>query len=186
MSALMLVLPLVHATSSSTSIATAAVAVEARKAPHRLHLVRACASVAAPYRAAQPLRPMPQFAFYRKYTEAMLKRYQTMSMESGRVPSLLGQDLFRGRVSSCRVTGFDDVVIYVHDVGRCLAKLSEGQQYLVRRIALEGYTQGETAALSGISLRTVIRHYNEALDRLTRMLLERGLLETAKEANYTA
>jgi hypothetical protein len=53
----------------------------------------------------------PEMAFYRKYTEAMLQRYVRMSMEAGKVPSLLGQEMFRGRVTSYRVESFDDVVI---------------------------------------------------------------------------
>ena len=67
-----------------------------------------------------------RMAFYRKYTEAMLRRYQTMSMEAGRVPSLLGRELFRGHVTSHTVHSFEDVVIYVHDVEKCLAKLDQG------------------------------------------------------------
>lgn len=39
-------------------------------------------------------------AFYRKYTEAMLQRYVRMSMEAGKVPSLLGQEMFHGNVTS--------------------------------------------------------------------------------------
>jgi hypothetical protein len=42
---------------------------------------------------------------------------------------------------------------------------------------LQEYTQGETAAMAGIPLRTVIRRYNESLDDLTRMFLERKMLE---------
>ena len=57
-----------------------------------------------------------EMAFYRKYTEGMLRRYVQMSMESGKVPSLLGKEMFRGNVTSCRVGGFDDAVIFVHDV----------------------------------------------------------------------
>lgn len=63
-------------------------------------------------------------AFYRKYTEALLRRYAHMAMESGRVPSLLGRELFRGRVTNYAVHGFDDVVIFVHDMERCLEKLA--------------------------------------------------------------
>lgn len=37
------------------------------------------------------------------------------------------------------VTGFDDVVIFVHDVEQCVKMLSEEQQLLVRRIALQAY-----------------------------------------------
>jgi hypothetical protein len=59
-----------------------------------------------------PRKPVePQMAFYRKYTEAMLRRYMRMSMEAGKVPSLLGQEMFRGHVTSYRVESFEDVVI---------------------------------------------------------------------------
>ncbi len=124
---------------------------------------------------------VPELAFYRKYTEGMLRRYMRLSMEAGRAPSLLGREMFRGKVTNYRVHGFDDVVIFVHDVDRCMAKLDEEQQHLIRRIALQEYTQGETATILGLSLRTVVRRYAEALDRLTGIFLERRLLEPQKE-----
>ena len=119
----------------------------------------------------------PEMAFYRKYTEAMLRRYVKLSMEAGRAPSLLGREMFRGRVTSYRVHSFEDVVIFVHDVERCLTKLEEGQQDLIRRIALQEYTQNETAAMLGVPLRSVHRRYADALDELTEIFLERKLLE---------
>ncbi len=109
---------------------------------------------------------VPELAFYRKYTEGMLRRYLRLSMEKGRVPSLLGREMFRGHVTSYRVHGFDDVVIFVHDVERCLTKLTEMQRMLIERIALQEYTQGEAARLTGMSLRTLVRRYAEAVDKL--------------------
>jgi hypothetical protein len=123
---------------------------------------------------------LPGLAFYRKYTEAMLRRYARLSMEAGRAPSLLGREMFRGKVTNYRVHGFDDVVIFVHDVETCMAKLGEGQQYLIKRIALQEYTQGETAAMMGLGLRTVVRRYADALDLLTEIFLEHALLEPLK------
>jgi hypothetical protein len=122
----------------------------------------------------------PELAFYRKYTEGLLRRYMRLSLEAGRAPSLLGREMFRGKVTNYRVHGFDDVVIFVHDVERCLATLNEGQQHLIKRIALQEYTQGETAGLLGLSLRTVVRRYADALDLLTEIFLERRLLEPLK------
>jgi hypothetical protein len=121
-----------------------------------------------------------EMAFYRKYTEGMLRRYVRLSMEAGKVPSLLGQDMFRGNVTNCRVDGFDDVVIFVHDVKKCLEKLEEEQQRLISRIALQQYTVGETAKLMGLKPRTVIRRYGQAVDSLTRILLAVKLLEPQK------
>jgi RNA polymerase sigma factor (sigma-70 family) len=126
-------------------------------------------------------RPVePQMGFYRKYTEAMLRRYVRMSMEAGKVPSLLGKEMFRGKVTSYRVESFEDVVIFLHDIDKCLERLDPDQQSLISRIALEEYTLAETAALLGLPLRTVIRRYWRALDRLTRIFLAVKLLEPLK------
>lgn len=121
-------------------------------------------------------------AFYRKYTEGLLQRYVRMSMELGRAPSLLGKDLFRARVTNYVVHGFDDVVIFVHDVEQCLAKLGTEQYLFIERIALLEYTQVEVAGLMGLTVRTLVRRYRNALDALTRLLLERGLLEPMIES----
>ena len=118
-----------------------------------------------------------EVAFYRKYTEGMLRRYMYRSMEIGRVPSLLGEFSFRGRSSSRRAYTFEDSVIFVHDVERCLERLNWMERELVRRIALQEYTQGETAELLGVSLRTVVRRYADTLDRLTHIFLRLKLLQ---------
>jgi len=119
-------------------------------------------------------------AFYRKYTEAMLQRYVRMSMEFGKVPSLLGQEMFRGNVTSYRVESFEDVVIFLHDVDRCLKKLDAEQRHLISRIALQQYSLTETAELLGLKPRTVIRRYGQAVDRLTRIFLMVKMLEPLK------
>jgi hypothetical protein len=179
------ILPRVWATASTTGLASAAEAVQQRKRPHCLRLVQTAVEAApAENLVAWPRRqraPEPTLAFYRQYTEAMLRRYVTLSMEQGRVPSLLGRELFRGKVTSCRVHAFDDVVIFVHDVGNCLKELEPGLRLLLRRIAIEDHTREETAAMLGLSLRTVAKRYGEALDRLTRVLLERRLLRPLME-----
>ena len=128
----------------------------------------------------------PEMAFYRKYTEGMLRRYVRMSMEAGKVPSLLGQEMFRGRVTSYRVESFEDVVIFLHDVEHCLDRLDPDQRDLISRLALQEYTVGETAVLLAVPQRTVIRRYARALDRLTRIFIAAKMLKTqncCQEAN---
>jgi hypothetical protein len=71
---------------------------------------------------------------------------------------------------------FEDVVIFVHDVERCLEKLDEFSRQLLGRIALQEYTQEEAAGLLGCTTRTVERRYPEALDRFSEILLEMDLL----------
>ncbi len=125
-------------------------------------------------------RPRVEVAFYRKYTEAMLRRYLRLSMEAGRVPSLLGREMFRGNVTSYRVSSFEDVVAFCIDVERCLARLNAAEQDLIRRVALQEYTQGEAASLLGMSLRSVVSGYAGAVDRLTGLLIEKRMLEPLK------
>lgn len=119
----------------------------------------------------------PQTAFYRTYTEAMLRRYGVLSLESGRVPSMLGREMFRGKVTSYRVHAFDDVVIFVHDVEQCIRQLQPEQQRLIQRIGVQEYTFAEAASMLHLSLRSVQRRYHDAVDELTTIFLERRLLE---------
>ncbi len=107
--------------------------------------------------------PTPEMAFYRKYTEALLRRYTKMSMEAGRVPSLLGKEMFRGNVTSYRVSSFEDVVIFCYDVERCLKVLNKQEGELVKRIAMQQYTKAEAAAAVGMSLRWCVVQYAAAL-----------------------
>jgi hypothetical protein len=107
----------------------------------------------------------------------MLRRYMKLSMESGRAPSLLGREMFRGKVTQYRVRCFDDVVIFVHDVERCLKLLDAEQNLMITRMALQEYTQSETAEMLRLPVRSLLRRYEHALDVLTKLFLERRLLE---------
>jgi hypothetical protein len=124
---------------------------------------------------AEPIEP--RMAFYRKYTEALLRKYVRMSTEAGKVPSLLKREMFRGKVTSYRVGNFDDVVIFLHDIDRCLEQLEPEQQDLISRIALQQYTVPETSEILDLPPRTTVRRYGIALDRLTRIFLNVKMLE---------
>jgi hypothetical protein len=125
-------------------------------------------------------QPTVELAFYRKYTEALLRRYLRLSMQSGRVPSLLSKDLFRGQVTRYSVRGFEEVVIFCHDVERRLERLNETDRQIISRVVLQRYSLGETACILGVSLRTMHTYYGQAIDRMTAMLLEVGLLDTGR------
>ena len=125
-------------------------------------------------------QPPEEVAFYRKYTEGMLRRYMYRSMEIGRIPSLLGEFSFRGKSSSRKPRSFEDSVIFVHDVEKCLKKLDAFSLELVGKIALQEYTQAETAEMLGLSTRSVVRKYAEALDRLTVIFLRLDLMQVPK------
>ncbi|HLY42541.1 MAG TPA: sigma factor-like helix-turn-helix DNA-binding protein [Terracidiphilus sp.] len=117
-----------------------------------------------------------ELAFYRKHTEKMLRRYLYASLHVGRAPSILSDPVARGMVSSRASKTFEDAVIFVLDVERCLDRLGSLEKQILSRIVLQDYTQWETAALLGMSTRTVGNKYRQALDRLTEQLLAAGLL----------
>jgi len=120
--------------------------------------------------------PLVSLGFYRKHTESMLRRYLYASMQVGRAPSILGDPVARGWASSRPVRTFEDAVIFVLDVEKCLDQLGSLDRQMLSRIVLQEYTQAEAATLLGMSVRTISYKFPQALDRLTEKLLETGLL----------
>jgi hypothetical protein len=121
-----------------------------------------------------------ELAFYRKYTEALLRRYLRLSVTAGRVPSVMGRELFQGNVTHCRTHTMEDVVIFCMDMESRLARLDKVELSLITRIALQQYRQSEAAGMLGITLRSAVRQYGQALDRMTKMLLAAGMLARLK------
>jgi hypothetical protein len=121
-------------------------------------------------------RPAVSLGFYRKHTERMLRRYLYASMQVGRAPSIFGDPVSRGWVSSRPVRTFEEVVIFVLDMERCLDRLTSLDRQMLSRVVLQEYTQAEASSLMGMSARAISYKFPQALDRLTEMLLETGLL----------
>ena len=99
------------------------------------------------------------------------------SIETGRLPSLVGREFFRSKVTKYRVTTFEDRVILVHDMETCLHRLDEFSQQVPARIVLQEYSHEEAARLLGCTRMTVHRTLMEALDELGAILVEVGLLD---------
>jgi hypothetical protein len=122
--------------------------------------------------------PRPEIGLYRGRTIALLHRYFRMSMELGRMPSVISRQFFRAKVTSYRMTSFEDVVILVHDVERSLALLDDFARQVIAHVVLEEYTHEEAAALLRVGRRTVTRRLREALDHLSEVFLRNGLLQS--------
>lgn len=114
---------------------------------------------------------------YRRRSTALLRRYARASVEVGRLPSLLGREFFRTRVTSYTMRNFEDVVIFVTDMEQAIAKLDLFDQKLLAMNILEEYTIPEVARVLGCTQRTAERSLQDALDQLSRVLLASGLLE---------
>jgi DNA-directed RNA polymerase specialized sigma24 family protein len=125
---------------------------------------------------AEDVNSDPDAWLYRERTVALLRRFLKISIEVGRLPSLLGRELFRSKVTSYRMSSFEDGVIFVHDVERALDRLGEFQRQLIGTIIFQEYTQEEAAQILHCARRTVCREYPAALDRMSEIFLAGGLL----------
>ena len=114
---------------------------------------------------------------YRNRTVGMLRRYMRYSIETGRLPSLVGREFFRSKVTKYRVVTFEDRVIFVHDMETCLHRLDDFSQQVLARIVLQEYGQEDAARLLGCTRMTVHRVLMEALDELSAILVGVGLLD---------
>jgi len=110
----------------------------------------------------------------------MLRRYLRYSLETGRVPSLLGGEYFRTGVTSYGVVTFEDRVIFVHDMESCLQRLGEFSLQLIARHILQEHDLEATAHLLQCNEKTIRRAIPVALDQLSEILLEVGLLDKIK------
>jgi hypothetical protein len=114
---------------------------------------------------------------YRARVVVMLRKYMRYSIETGRLPSLLGREFFRTQVTSYTVVTFEDRVIFVHDIEKCLERLDEFSRELIARHILQEHDRWATARLLHCSEKTVRRLTPVVLDMLGEILLEVGLLE---------
>ncbi len=123
-----------------------------------------------------PLDRNPDLWLYRKRTVGLLRRYMRFSLETGRLPSFVGREFFRAKVTYYTATTFEDRVIFVRDVEKCLDRLEYWDQQLIVRIILQEHGQEQTARILQCGLRTVERRLPEVLDLLSEDFLRVGLL----------
>ena len=97
----------------------------------------------------------PELWLYRDRTLGLLRRYYRVSIQAGRLPSLLGRELFRTRASAYRVATFEDAVIFVRDVERRLEQLDDFERELLLQVVAEDRTQAEAGQLLGCGRRTI-------------------------------
>jgi len=132
---------------------------------------------------AAPSDNCPDLWLYRERTLALLKRYMRLSVEVGRLPSLLGREFFRSRITSYQMCTCEEAIIFVHDVRRSLDRLDQLEQDLIAAMVFQERTQDETAYRLRCGRRTVVRRFPEALDKLSELFLCGGLLRWLPQVN---
>ena len=123
----------------------------------------------------------PDIWIYRKKTTALLRRYMRWSLEAGRVPSLLGRELFRARISAYTATTFEARVIFLHDVEGCLDRLQDFDRQLIARVVLQEYDHEAAAQILQCARRTISRRLPELIDELSEAFLKAEMLERVPE-----
>jgi hypothetical protein len=118
----------------------------------------------------------PELRFYRRRTISLLQRYQRFSLETGRLPSIVGREFFRATVTSYRSVTFEDRVIFVKDVEKVLRRLDDWDQQLIARVILQEHNYDKAAFFLHCSRKTIQRRLPEVLDLLSEYFLEVGLL----------
>jgi hypothetical protein len=99
-----------------------------------------------------------------------------LHLDIGRLPSILGGLCFRARVSSYKLQTFEDAVIFVTDIERVFDRIQRHSMEIVAGVILLEYSIPEAALRLGITVQRAERRYAAALDALSSVLLEVGLL----------
>ncbi len=120
--------------------------------------------------------PRPEISCYRGQTLAMVRHFFELSSQVGRLPSLLGREFFRARVSHHAIPSFEDQAVFVRDVELCFARLSEQHAEMITLVGLYSFSRDEVAEMLRCSKAWVNNHVADALDALSEIFLQARLL----------
>ena len=118
----------------------------------------------------------PDTLFFRAQTLAIVRHFFEISCQIGRLPSILGREFFRARVSHHAIPSFEEQVVFVHDVERALARLNPQDADVVSLVGLYQYSLDEVATLLGRSRSSIAQRFADSVDRLAEIFLASGLL----------
>jgi hypothetical protein len=148
--------------------------IAARKA--KLLLMQLSQPAPAPPPGPEEIDARPEMVCFRGQTLAIVRHYFELSSQLGRLPSLMGREFFRARVSHHAIPSFEEQVVFVRDVELSIAKLGAAQQEIVMILGLYHFTHEEVAHMLHISKAAVNLWFAEALDALSEIFLAAGLL----------
>lgn len=115
-------------------------------------------------------------SYERMRTIALLHRFFRTALLMGRMPSLLGREVFRARTTHQPAQAFENSLVFVCDVERCLASLEQADQRLIAMCVFEDWSEWEAARRCGQPQADVSRRLAYALDLLHDVFCRLGLL----------
>ena len=128
-------------------------------------------------------------SYERARTMAVLHRFFRTALLVGRMPSLLGREIFRTTLDSQPTSAFEDSVLFICDVERCLRQLHPLDQRLIAFCVLENRSEWQASRCFRMSQGEISRRLGDALDLLHETFCRIGLLrplpdELRKERAY--
>jgi len=124
--------------------------------------------------------PRPEMVCFRGQTLAMVRHYFELSSQVGRLPSLMGREFFRAKVSHHAIPSFEEQAVFVRDIELCIFRLNAELQEIIMIAGLYDFTYQEIADMLHISKSAVKVWFSEALDALSEIFLEAGLLSEGR------
>ncbi len=113
---------------------------------------------------------------FRGQTQAIVRHFFEISCQVGRLPSILGREFFRAKVSHHGIPSFEEQAVFVHDVEHAMARLNPRDLEVVSLVGMYHYSLGDVAMLLGRCRTTVVHRYAGAIDTLSQIFLEAGIL----------
>jgi hypothetical protein len=142
----------------------------------KLLLMRCAAPTPVIEKPEEEIDPRPEMVCFRGQTLALVRHYFELSSQVGRLPSLMGREFFRARVSHHAVPSFEDQAVFARDIELSIAKLSAEHQELILVAGMYNFTSDEIADMLHISKFAARTWFVEALDALSEIFLQAGIL----------
>src|SRR5271165_3241503 len=124
--------------------------------------------------------PRPEMLCFRGQTLAIMRHFFELSCQVGRLPSLLGREFFRAKVSHHAIPSFEEQAVFARDVELCLARLSDEHSEMITLVGLYDFSHDEIAEMLRRSKAWVHQHVALALDALSEIFLQAGVLSEGR------
>lgn len=115
--------------------------------------------------------------FERTHAIHLLQSFFQTSLLLGRMPSLLGREIFRARTDTQRARAFEDAVVFVCDVERCLRQLEKQDQRILACCVFEDRSEWDAARRLHCAQSEISRRLGKVLDSLYETFCQLGLLQ---------